>query len=80
MWYVTEIAARSNTDPRNGIVQIVNLRDGTIWDYDKDVYDEFHYFENNALPVRTASHHVCFTPWAVVNFVAPGTISRSMLV
>ena len=71
MWYVIEVTSQENTDMRSSVAQIIWLKNMTIWDYDRKVYDRMEYFETNAFPIRNCAFHICCAPSFVYRILKP---------
>ena len=71
IWYVIEVTSQSNNDMRSSVVQILWLKNTTIWDYDHKVHDGMEHFETSAWPIRSCAFHVCCAPSFVHCIIKP---------
>ena len=63
--------AQENRDSGCGLVLVDYLKDFTIWDFDRGLYDKLVYFMLNCWPVKIIACHVCYAPWIFRKFVKP---------
>jgi hypothetical protein len=71
MWYVVEVAAAQNTDARSGAVDVIWLKDFSLWDYDPKIYDRLFTYYQCYLPVRTIAAHACCPPRVFLRWLFP---------